>query len=162
MRINEPFRPLGDDDKPRLNKNKKIAGRKESRSVGRDTVNNLNFMKELDNAAEEQIKLSLDQLVEEINSQAKQLAHHRTFEELDKYKKMVKSFMDQAIRKIYSVKVSDSSKLMINRKKVYIIVDLVDKELEKLTKMMLESQADSLDILAALDRIRGMLVDMYS
>jgi uncharacterized protein YaaR (DUF327 family) len=162
MRINEPFRPLGDDDKPRLNKNRRIAGRKGARSVGRDMVNNLNFMKELDNAAEEQIKLSLDQLIEEINGQAKQLAHHRTFEELDKYKKMVKSFMDQAIRKIYTVKVSDSSKLMINRKKVYIIVDLVDKELEKLTKMMLESQADSLDILAALDRIRGMLVDMYS
>jgi uncharacterized protein YaaR (DUF327 family) len=162
MRINEPFRPLGDDDKPRLNKNKRIAGRKESKSVGRDVVNNLNFMKELDNAAEEQLKMSLDQLVEEINGQAKQLAHHRTFEELDKYKKMVKSFMDQAIKKIYTIRISDSSKLMIKRKKVYIIVDMVDRELEKLTKMLLESQSDSLDILAALDRIRGMLVDMYS
>jgi hypothetical protein len=51
---------------------------------------------------------------------------------------------------------------MIKRKKVYIIVDMVDKELEKLTKALLESQSDSLDILAALDRIRGMLVDMYT
>jgi uncharacterized protein YaaR (DUF327 family) len=70
--------------------------------------------------------------------------------------------MEQAIRKIYTVKVSDSSKIMIKRKKVYIIVDMVDKELEKLTKALLESQSDSLDILAALDRIRGMLVDMYT
>jgi|GEM_PF-148386 uncharacterized protein YaaR (DUF327 family) len=162
MRINDPFRPLGDDDKPRMNKNKRISVKRGAKSFSRDTVNDANFMKQLDNAAEEQVKLSLDQLVEEINSQAKNLAQHRTFGELDKYKKMVKSFMEQAIRKIYTVKVSDSSKIMIKRKKVYIIVDMVDKELEKLTKALLESQSDSLDILAALDRIRGMLVDMYT
>ncbi len=150
------------DDKARLEKTKKKAENKGVKGVFKDVVNESNFMKELDGAAEEQVKQSLDQLLEDLSEQAKVLANHRTFEELDKYKKLVRNFMDTAVKKIYAVKISDSSKLMVKRKKVYVIVEQVDAELEKLTVAMLSKQAESLDLLATLDRIRGMLVDMYS
>lgn len=162
MRIEQPFRSPKDDDKTRMSKGKKVGEKKGVQEVRRDTVNNANFLKELDGAVEEQVKMSLDQLVEEIDLQGKTLAKHRTFEELEKYKKMVKNFMTQAVKKIYEVKVSDSSKLMIKRKKVYIMVQQVDKELEKITLDLIKKQAESLDLLAALEKINGMLVDMYS
>ncbi len=162
MRIEQPFRPLGDDEKSRMSKGKKIGSKQGAGQVRKDMVHDANFLKELDGAVEEQVKLSLDELVEEIDEQAKNLANHRTFDELDKYKKLVKNFMDQAVRKIYTVKVSDSSKLMIKRKKVYIMVQQVDKELEKLTVELIKKQADGLDLLSVLERISGMLVDMYS
>lgn len=162
MRIEQPFRSPGDEEKARMSKAKKVGGKKGTQSVRRDAANDVNFMKELDGAVEEQVKMSLDQMVEEIDQQAKTLADHRTFEELNKYKKMVKNFMDQAVRKIYTVKVSDSSKLMIKRKKVYIMVQHIDKELEKLTFDLIKKQASSLDLLSALEKISGMLVDMYS
>ena len=125
-------------------------------------MNPMNFLKELDDATEEQVKRSLDQLIEELSQQAKVLTEHRTFEELNKYKTLVKDFMKQAIQKIYNVKVSDSSKFMIKRKKVYIMVEMVDAELEKLTQKILNQHAETIEILSALDKIRGMLVDMYS
>jgi len=150
------------DDKARLEKAKKKNEQRGVKGATKDTVNEMNFMKELDNAGEEQVKYTLDQLIEELSVQAKVLTNHRTFEELDKYKKLVKNFMDTAIKKIYSVKVSDSSKLMIKRKKVYVIVEMVDKELEKLTLEMLGKHSDTIDFLGTLDKIRGMLVDMYS
>lgn len=162
MRIEQPFRSPGDDEQMRTTKGKKISAKNRAQHVAKDMVNDASFLKELDGAVEEQIKMSLDQLVEEIDKQAKNLANHRTFEELDKYKKMVKSFMDQAVRKIYTVKVSDSSKIMIKRKKVYIMVQKVDKELEKLTIEIIKKQAEGLDLLSSLERISGMLVDMYS
>ena len=162
MRIEQPFRSPGDDEKYRLSKGKKIDAKSGAQSVRKDMASDVNFLKELDGAVEEQVKMSLDQLVEEINQQAKNLANHRTFEELEKYKKMVKSFMDQAVRKIYTVKVSDSSKLMVKRKKVYIMVQQVDTELEKITLDLIQKQAEGLDLLAALEKINGLLVDMYS
>jgi uncharacterized protein YaaR (DUF327 family) len=162
MRINDPFRPLGDEEKARMSKNRKIGQKTAPQGARRDMANSADFLKELDGAAEEQVKMSLDRLVEEIGEQAKHLIDHRTFEELDKYKKLVKNFMNEAIKKIYAVKVSDSSKMMIKRKKVYIVVEKVDKELEKLTIDLIMKQTDGLDLLAALEKISGMLVDMYS
>jgi uncharacterized protein YaaR (DUF327 family) len=161
MRIPEPTGQFGDAKGP-VGKAKRSSDKGAARHVSRDSVNELNFLKELDNAAEEQVKRSLDELIEDLTDQAQVLEKRRTFEELDKYKKMVKVFMQTAIQKIYSVKVSDSSKLMSKRKKVYILVERVDAELEQLTKQILDRQAAGLDLLAVLERIKGILVDMYS
>jgi hypothetical protein len=43
-----------------------------------------------------------------------------------------------------------------------VLVEKVDEELEKLTAQILNSQEETLDLLATIDRIRGILVDMYS
>jgi uncharacterized protein YaaR (DUF327 family) len=161
MRIPEPTGKFP-DNKIGAGKMKKASDKKPASKVTRDRVNESDFMKELDSATEEQVKKSLDVLVEEIAAQASLLAKHRTFGELDRYKKMVKDFMQQAIQKIYAVKVSDSSKLMIKRKKVYVLVERVNAELEDLAKKLIDQQAETLDLLASLDRIRGILVDMYS
>ncbi len=161
MRIGEPTGPFGDRHE-KTDKAKKSGEKNKAKHLSRDTVHQANFSKQLEGIAEEQVKKSLDELIEELNEQAKVLEKRRTFEELEKYKAMVKGFMDQAIRKIYAVKVSDSSKLMTKRKKVHVIVEQVDGQLEELTKQLLSKQAPTMDILATLDKIRGMLVDMYS
>lgn len=143
-------------------KNKKTDEKKGAKFISRDKVNEMTFMKQLTDATEEQVKKSLDQLIEELSEQAKVLVKKRTFTELDKYKSLVKNFMKKAVEKMYTVKFSDSSKVMARRKKVYVLVELVDAEMEKLTAQILNSQEESLDILATIDRIRGILVDMYS
>jgi uncharacterized protein YaaR (DUF327 family) len=125
-------------------------------------VNEASFMQQLNDATDDQLKKSLDKLLEELTEQAQVLAKKRTFTEMDKYKSLVKNFMKKAVEKIYKVNFSDSSKIMIQRKKVFVLVEKVDVELEKLTAQLLTAHSDSMDLLAAIDRIRGMLVDMYS
>ncbi len=159
MRVNEPLNQFSDNKQ--IGKSKR-SDKGAAKHVSRDSVNAFSFAQQLDSAAEEQVKRSLDELIADLAEQAKVLERHRTFEELEKYKKMVKNFMEQAVKKIYSVKVSDSSKLMEKRKKVFVLVERVDEALEKLTKQVLEKNAPSLELLAALERIQGMLVDMYS
>jgi uncharacterized protein YaaR (DUF327 family) len=51
---------------------------------------------------------------------------------------------------------------MVKRKKVYVLVEKVDAELERLTKQVLDKNAPSIDLLATLEKIKGILVDMYS
>jgi uncharacterized protein YaaR (DUF327 family) len=143
-------------------KNKKVAEKKGSKEISRDRVNEASFMQQLNDATDDQLKKSLDKLLEELTEQAQVLAKKRTFTEMDKYKSLVKNFMKKAVEKIYKVNFSDSSKIMIQRKKVFVLVEKVDVELEKLTAQLLTAHSDSMDLLAAIDRIRGMLVDMYS
>ncbi|MBN2754965.1 MAG: YaaR family protein [Candidatus Goldbacteria bacterium] len=143
-------------------RNKKAEEKRGTKFIARDKVNEMNFMKQLTDATEDQVKKNLDQLIEELSEQAKVLVKRRTFTELDKYKSLVKNFMKKAVETMYTVKFSDSSKVMARRKKVYVLVEKVDEELEKLTAQILNSQEETLDLLATIDRIRGILVDMYS
>jgi uncharacterized protein YaaR (DUF327 family) len=161
MRIPEASGHFG-DSKTQIGKTKRSAGKAHATHVSRDTVNQANFLKNLDEVTEEQIKKTFDELIKDIDEQAKILDKHRTFEELEKYKNLVKSFMEQVIKKIYAVKVSDSSKIMIKRKKIYFLVEQVDAHLEELTRQVLAKQADTIQFLSTLDKIRGLLVDMYS
>lgn len=161
MRIPEASGQFG-DNRAQIGKAKRSAGKTHATHVSRDVVTQTNFLKNLDEVTEEQIKKTFDELVKDIDEQAKVLEKHRTFEELEKYKSLVKSFMEQVIKKIYSVKVSDSSKIMFKRKKIYFLVEQVDVYLEDLTRQVLEKQSETLQFLATLEKIKGLLVDMYS
>jgi len=145
-----------------LSGTRKIGEKKPAKALSRDKVNDMNFMMHLNDATEDQIKRSLDQLLEDLTEQANVLAKRRTFTELEKYKSLVKNFMKNVIEKMYSVKFSDSSKMMQKKKKVYVLVDKVDEALEELTRQVLSNQAESLQVLDMVGKIRGMLVDMYS
>jgi uncharacterized protein YaaR (DUF327 family) len=161
MRIPEASGQFG-DNKAQIGKAKRSTGKTHATHVSRDMVNQSNFLKNLDEVTEEQIKKTFDELIKDIDEQAEILKKYRTFEELEKYKNLVKTFMDQIIKKIYSVKVSDSSKIMIKRKKIYYLVEQVDARLEELTSQLLKNQSETLQLLATLEKIKGLLVDMYS
>ncbi|MGM0502188.1 MAG: YaaR family protein, partial [Bacillota bacterium] len=81
----------------------------------------------------------------------------RTFNELLKYKNMVKNFVEEAVGKMYEVKDEYSP----TQGKVHNIVKSVDNSLEDLTAMIVEDQGTQLDILDKLDEVRGMLIDLY-
>lgn len=161
MRIPEPSGNFG-EDKSILGKTKKSGDKRIAKGVQKDAVNQNAFLRELDGAVEEQVKRSLDELIKDLDDQAKVVEKVRTFGELEKYKKMVKDFMQEVIKKIYTVKISDSSKLMQKRKKVYMMVEQIDAELAKMTNEVLVGQSSGITLLSTLDRIRGLLVDMYS
>jgi Protein of unknown function (DUF327). len=48
------------------------------------------------------------------------------------------------------------------RKKIYTIVDKVNEKLEMMTKEFIEGNKKNIDLLSAIEEIRGLLVDIYS
>ncbi|TDX51307.1 YaaR family protein [Orenia marismortui] len=116
-----------------------------------------NFLEELEKVHGQQIKGRLDELLDLIDEQGDRLSKHRTFKELVRYKKMIRKFIGEATEKMYNVEENYSP----IQGKIHTIVKSVDNSLEDLTKMILKDQTDQLDILAKLDEVRGMLLDLY-
>lgn len=103
----------------------------------------------------------LTKLVEEIEGQGKKLSEHRTVDDLRRYKKMVKDFMDEAVNN--ALKLEEQSGFnRRGRTKVYKIVKEVDKKLVDLTNTLLDKEKNGLDILQSVGEIQGLLINIYT
>jgi len=100
----------------------------------------------------------LKQLVEEIDQQASQLIDDPTGMALERYKRAVSQFLDQAITSSIRVQSETSAGLTRN---VFSIVARIDLALAELTDAVLAKQQDVLKIRAVVDQIKGLVVDRY-
>ena len=96
-----------------------------------------------------------------IEDQGKVLAESRTVEDLKKYKKLVKEFMDAAVRN--GLKLEEQRGFnRRGRTKVYKIVKEVDKKLIDLTNAVLEKEKKGINILNLVGEIKGLLINIYT
>lgn len=103
----------------------------------------------------------LSKKVFEIEEQGKKLADTQSVENLRKYKKMVKDFMDDAIKNGLEL----TEHRGFNQRgstKVYKLVKEVDKKLIDLTNEVLNKEKKGLDILDLVGEIKGMLINIYT
>lgn len=100
-------------------------------------------------------------MVEEIENQGKKLAENRTVDELRKYKKMVKKFMEEAVQNGLQLEEQRGFNRR-GRTKIYKIVKEVDKKLIDLTNAVLEKERKGLDILSMVGEVKGLLVNIYT
>lgn len=78
---------------------------------------------------------------------------------LKSYKAAVRSFLKQVLNATYEV----SERRFIDRvgrRRLFIIVDRIDEQLEQLTQMVIDKQDTTLDLASKLDEIRGLLLDI--
>lgn len=100
-------------------------------------------------------------MIKEIEVQGKNLSENRTVDQLRKYKKLVKEFMEEAVQHGLSLE----ERRGFNRRgrtKVYKIVEQVDKKLLDLTDAVLKQQQSSLQILNQVGEIQGLLINIYT
>ncbi len=132
--------------------------------VGTGASKELAFKETFFNAADAQIRSSLDELMGALQAQGERLAQRQTFEELTKYRKLVQSFLAKASRDLYrlqSPQTSEGAGKGKSPQKIHVLLQKVDLELEKLAKMVLGAQTPQLRILEKLGQIKGMLLDAY-
>lgn len=103
----------------------------------------------------------LSKMVEEIEDQGKVLAEHRSVDELRKYKKLVKQFMEEAVQNGLQLEEQRGFNRR-GRTKIYKIVKEVDKKLIDLTNTVLDKESKSLDILNMVGEIKGLLINIYT
>lgn len=107
------------------------------------------------------IHQELEKLFMDIERQGKALSKSLNLKDLKKYKDLIQKFLDYAVNKMYHLKEQPGWDRK-GRYKIYTVIETVNKELEKLTEMLLSEQQDKISILAKVDDIRGMLVDIFS
>jgi uncharacterized protein YaaR (DUF327 family) len=147
-------------DFPQQKKVRENAKAPRSNILGTPAKADAEFSEAFLNVADLSLQASLDQLMAGVQEQGERLAKRTNFEELNKYKELVRSFLLKISRDLYKVKLGETAQAGPGQK-VYVIIQKVDLELEKLSKLVLAGQAPQLRILERLDQIRGLLLDAY-
>lgn len=95
----------------------------------------------------------------EIEKQGKRLSEHIDISELKTYKRMIMEFLDEAVRG--SERFSKESFLdRRGRHRVFATVKTINEKLEQLTRQVLSSEKDNLDIIGRIEDIRGLVLDL--
>jgi len=105
-------------------------------------------------------KENWEQLLTAVDEAAKRLLEQRNIGNLRRYRELVREFMQKAVAGSYNVKGARRWDGRGNRKAFYLI-EKVNNSLENLAAMVLKKQENTLKLMAALDEIRGLLLDFY-
>ena len=102
----------------------------------------------------------MEAMLREIDEQAARLSKTPTYDELKEYRTLIKNFVGAAVSNMYEVHTSAGWDRM-GRQRVYTTVRKIDRKLEDMAEKIRLGQSEQLDVIAAHDAIRGMLVDLY-
>jgi hypothetical protein len=116
------------------------------------------FDQELAQRREADGQLRMQEILKEIDRLNEKLSRSLTVQDLMSYKKMVKRFLTEATARAYSVKQERGR----NRRgrSLLISITTIDTEVEELIEDFVRNRKEPVEVLATLDKIRGMLVDL--
>lgn len=119
------------------------------------------FQKIMNSYSKELSHERLQGLLKEIDKQGQQLSEHRTFNELRKYKELVKEFMGEAAKHGVGLHQAETWDFHGGSKTLKTI-QLLDRKLIELTDHVLDQQRSSLEILEKIGEIKGLLINLYT
>lgn len=115
----------------------------------------------LNKVDDEGFQQRLNKMMEDITVQGKKLADHMDIRDMKQYRSMVTDFMNEIVSR--SHKFSRQNFLdKRGRHRVYGIVKLVNKNLDELAQNLIAKEKDHLGILAKVDEIKGLLLDIMT
>lgn len=101
----------------------------------------------------------LTEMSEELAKQGAILGRRCDILELKRYKEKLGEYLHEAVRFMYEFK-KQSTLDSRGRHKIYAIIKRINSKLEEMTEELLKNEANNLNVMAAVDEIRGMLVDL--
>lgn len=113
------------------------------------------------NIEEEGLAERLKLLMEEIVMQGDKIVKRMDVRDMRKYRTLIKDFMNEIVNR--SHKFSRENFLdRRGRHRVYGIIRLVDEKLDELAQELVKDECDKISILAKVDEIRGLLLDILA
>lgn len=103
----------------------------------------------------------LNLMMEEIVMQGDKIVKRMDVRDMKKYRTLIKEFMNEIVNR--SHKFSRENFLdRRGRHRVYGIIRLVDEKLDELAQELVSEECDKISILAKVDEIRGLLLDIFA
>ena len=103
----------------------------------------------------------LTKRMQEIEAQGRVLADTQSIDHLRKYKKLVKDFMDDAIKNGLQLEERRGFSQR-GSAKVYKLVKEVDQKLVELTNAVLDKEEKGISLLGMIGEIQGLLINIYT
>ena len=121
----------------------------------------LSFADELHDQTHEGVSHEeMEAMLQKIDKQAARLSATPTYDELKEYRTLIKNFVGMAVSNMYELNTQAGWDRM-GRQRVYTTVRKIDRKLEEMAEKIRLNHSEQLDVVAAHDAIRGMLVDLY-
>ena len=111
------------------------------------------------NIEEKDLQEKLNSMMEEITVQGDKISKHMDIKDMKKYRELVKGFLNEVVSRSHEF----SRENFLDRRgrhRVYVIVRLVDKNLDDLAGELVKDEKDHLAIISKIDDIRGLLLDI--
>ncbi|MDE5823768.1 MAG: YaaR family protein [Lachnospiraceae bacterium] len=103
----------------------------------------------------------LNLMMEEIVMQGDKIVKRMDVRDMRRYRTLIKEFMNEIVNR--SHKFSRENFLdRRGRHRVYGIIRLVDEKLDELAQELVSEECDKIAILAKVDEIRGLLLDIFA
>jgi len=126
---------------------------------GADEVENSAFRRTLTDLTKEMYTARIAEMKNEIDEQGKRLADRVDVRELEKYRRLIREFLDEIVSNGYTFSREDA--YASRGKHRYIAtVQVVDEKLDALGKEVMKEHADTIEVLNMIDDIRGLLLDL--
>ena len=118
-----------------------------------------NFSLTLNKLDEEQLRVRLHGMIDQITAQGKKIADHMDIKDVREYRAMIAEFINEIVTNSHKFS-RDNFLDKRGRHRVYGIVKLVDKNLDDLAQELLKSEKDHIKILDKMGDIHGLLLDI--
>lgn len=103
----------------------------------------------------------LELFLKKLDDQGKKLSETMSVQDLVEFKNMVKRFLKSTLGKSRSMQ-EETIWDFRGQPKVMARVTKIDRALEELGEQILSSQAEPLKVLAKIDEIKGLIVDLFA
>jgi len=156
----ERIDPTGRSSYSPRNKNKKKIGKKDGGLIFSSLVDD----SEGTEAHEVETELflqyeSVEKMLDEIHAIGEKIRENVSFETISQYRSAVRAFIKHVVTRALKVEEKRSSANILRQKK-FTVVKVIDQKLERLASGVLMNQHDTFEILAKIDEINGLLIDL--
>lgn len=118
------------------------------------------FMDTLKETDSDHRRQACDDILRQIDSLSEDLKKAPTPSGIKKYRRLVASFLKEAMSQAYELNEETHWDRSGNRKS-FLTVRKINNALEELTNEVMDREKKQIDLVAKLDEIRGMLLDLY-
>ena len=114
-----------------------------------------NFSASLDMEKREHRQQNLKMLLEKIKKTGEKLKESKNLSNIADYKKYISEYLNFVLDNYYELRFSERYRQILVR------VEIINKEVEELTKELLLQQKSNIDIISKVDKIAGLLIDLF-
>lgn len=144
------------------NVNSLETGQPGPRSVGHihgEDVKAMAFQRTLTGLSAEAHTAHVMTMADEINRQGEKLGKRADVKELERYRALIKRFLDEVISNGYAFS-KENSFAPRGGHRLFAMVKTINQKLDELGREVMAQQADNLKVLAMVDEIRGLILDL--
>lgn len=113
------------------------------------------------NIEESELANRLNLMMEEIVMQGDKIIKRMDVKDMKRYRTLIKEFMNEIVNHTHKF-TRENFLDRRGRHRVYGIIRLVDEKLDELAQELVKDEADKISILAKVDEIRGLILDIFT